>query len=303
MKIKGSIILFIAALVWGLSFVVQSVGGKEIGAITFNAARMLLGALVLRITMFITDRVGISAAPVKKADKLKQLKVGILCGLFLFVATNLQQIALNMGSSAGKAGFLSAVYIIIVPFLGLLYKKRYYWNTWAAVGIGVIGLYFLCIEGEFRIETPDILLLISALGFALQIVMIDRYGGDVDSLRLSGMQFLLTGVLSTILAVIIEVIPYEGGFGIWLNDFFSGKLWISLLYMGVMSCGVGYSFQIFGQKYLSPTVASLIMSLEAVFSVIFGWLILGETLVMKETVGCALLLAAVILAQLNFKKR
>ncbi len=301
-QLKSSGILVLASLIWGISFAFQSMGGKALGAYTFNSARLLLGALMLFIITRFSDNWGISKRPVTREEKKLQFTTGLLCGIFLCIATNLQQVALNLGSAAGKAGFLTATYILMVPLICLFFKQMCGWNVWVAVAIALVGLYFLCMQGAFSFSTPDILLLLCALGFSLQILVIDRRGQKVDSLRLSGMQFLVAGVITLFPAVFLEIIPYEGGFSAWAGLWTSGSMWISLLYMGIMSCGVAYTLQIFGQKGLQPAIASVLMSLEAVFSVLFGWIILGEKLSGRELFGCLLIFVAVILAQLRFNK-
>lgn len=302
-QVKGSILLFVAALIWGVSLVAQSVGGIILGAYTFNAFRLLIGALFLHFAMKLTDRIGMSEIPQEKPDKKRQFIVGVVCGIFLVIATNLQQVALNMGVSSGKAGFLTALYILIVPIIGLFFKKKCGWNIWVGVGLAIIGSFFLCFNGDFEFRIADLLLIICALGFSCQIVVIDQFGPKVDSLRLSGMQFLFAGVVTFFIALFKEIIPYPGGFGAWLLVLANGKLWISLLYMGVFSCGIAYTLQILGQKDVDSTVAALIMSLESVFSALAGWFILKEGLSTFEFLGCALIFAAVILAQISFKSK
>jgi len=295
-----SLLLFIAAIVWGISFVTQSIGGQLLGAYSFNSARMLLGSLIILIVIrTFGDRTGLSTIP-ERGQVRKQIIVGVICGIFLTIGTNLQQVALNMGTTTGKAGFITAFYIILVPVFSLFFRQKAGWNIWIAVLLALAGLFFLCVNGEIAFGTPDLLLLGCAAGFACQIITVDRYGKELDGLRLAGMEFLVCGILSLIMAVIWEIIPYEGGFGAWLSLFASGRMWISLLYMGIFSCGVGYSFQILGQQNLDPSVASIIMSLEAVFSALAGWAFLGQMLSVRELLGCALMFAAVVLAQINF---
>lgn len=293
----------LASLIWGVSFVTQSVGGKALGAFTFNSARLLIGALMLFIVTRFSDRFGLSRRPVTKEEKVLQFTTGLFCGIFLCIATNLQQVALNLGASVGKAGFITAMYILMVPLIGLFFRQKCTWNVWVAVAIAIAGLYFLCVKGEVRFSTPDILLVLCALGFSLQIIVIDRRGARVDSLRLSGMQFLTAGVITMIPAVIFEIVPYKGGLPAWGELWTSGSMWINLLYMGIMSCGVAYTLQIIGQKGLEPAIASVIMSLEAVFSALSGWIILHERLSGRELLGCLLIFIAVILAQLSFKAK
>lgn len=302
-KLKGTVSLLLATLFWGISFAVQSVGGKQLGAFTFNGLRLLVGALVIFFLTRVTDRFGISRKPETTEEKKKQFTTGLLCGIFLCIATNLQQVALNLGASAGKAGFLTAMYILMVPLIGLLFRQWCGWNVWVSIAVAICGLYFLCVKGPLVLSSPDILLLLCALGFSIQIMIIDRRGMDVDSLRLSGMQFLVAGVISMIPAVIYEIAPYAGGFSGWLSLFRSGSLWFNLLYMGIFSCGVSYTLQIIGQKDLPPSLAALIMGLESVFAALSGWVFLKESLSARELVGCILIFSAVIFAQIRFRKK
>lgn len=301
-KVRGPILLFIAALIWGASFAMQSIGGKMLGPFTFSAVRLLLAALFLRVAMWITDRVGLSEIPLKKADKKRQFIVGIICGAFIAIALNLQQVALYMGVSSGKAGFLSALYILIVPIIGLFFKKKCGWNVWVGIIIALVGLYFLCVTEGFTFQLGDILLIIDAIALSFQIVTIDLYGNKVDGLRLSGMEFLFAGFITLIIALFKEIIPYPGGFVPFIQQFASLQVWGVLLFMGIAAGGIAYTLQILGQKETEPTIAALIMSIEAVFSVFAGWILLHEELSIKELIGCLLLFAAIVLAQLKFNK-
>ena len=302
-SVSSVLLLFLAAFIWGLSFVAQSDGGLTLGAFSFNGARLLFTALILRILITITDKMGISSAPVNKADKKRQLFSGLVCGLFIFIATNFQQIGMNLGAGTGKAGFITSMYILMVPIIGMFFRQKIKWNVWVAVGIALVGLYFLCVNGKIEFVPADICLMLGALGFAGQIVTIDRYGHRVDALRLSGMQFLLGDFLTSIIAVIYEILPFPGGISAWAAPLFHGRIWMELLYMAVLSGGVAYSLQIVCQKRLDPTVASLIMSFEAVFSALAGWLILHQSLSNREIIGCLIMFAAVIIAQINFSKK
>lgn len=303
-KIVNSMLLVFAAVIWGISFVVQSIGGKKLGSYAFNAIRMLVGALVLFIAVKFSDKMNISRKPQTKNQKKRLYLTGLACGVFLCIATNMQQVALTLGASAGRAGFLTAIYILMVPIIGLIvFRERCGWNVWIACFVALAGLYLLSISGKFAISTPDLLLLGCALAFSIQILIIGKFGISLDSLRLSGIQFLVCGILSLIPAAIFEIIPYEGGFTAWLGIFTSGSAWLSILYMGIFSCGVGYTLQVIGQKSLSPTVASLIMSLESVFSAISGWIFLHERMSAKEIFGCVLIFIAICLAQITFKRK
>lgn len=302
-SVSSVLLLFLAAFIWGISFVAQSDGGLLFGAFSFNGGRLLLTALALRIVITITDRIGFSSAPVSQNDKKRQLFAGLICGLFLFIATNFQQIGLNLGASAGKAGFITSTYILMVPIIGIFFRQKIRWNVWVAVVIALGGLYFLCVNGKIDFAPADVCLILGALGFAGQIVTIDRYGNRVDALRLSGMQFLFGGSLTAVLAVIFEVIPFPGGIRAWAAPLLYGRLWLEFLYMAILSGVIAYSLQIICQKKLNPTLASLIMSFESVFSALAGWAILHQRLSIREIIGCVIMFIAVIMAQISFKKR
>ena len=304
-KIANSAMLAGASVIWGIAFVVQTVGGKEVdSAYAFNAARMLIGAIFVYLATFLTDKMGLSGAPETKTDRKRLWKTGISCGVFLCIATNLQQIALTNGDSAGRAGFLTAFYILFVPVISALFlKQRCGLNVWAACVIALIGLYFLSVSGKFEILYTDVLLLGCALAFAIQIIIVGKYGMTLDSLRLSAIEFLVCGLLSIIPALFFEMLPYEGGPLAWLKMFNNAKIWLCLLYLGILSCGVGYTLQVIGQKRLDATLASIIMSLESVFSALAGWVFLKESMSFKEISGCVLIFAGICLAQINFKKK
>jgi len=280
-KLVSSLMLIVAALIWGTAFVAQRKGMEYAGPLAFNGVRTLIGSLVLL-------PVALIFRPAKAANLRKTLLAGLLCGLCLFMATNLQQIGLT-STEAGKAGFITTFYIILVPVLGLFLRKKTGAVTWLAVLIALCGLYFLCMKsGEVRIAPGDLLVLGCAFFFAVQILVIDRFVQEVDGVLLCCIQFAVDGLLSLIAALILE----KPDFGMLF------KGWVPLLYTGVLSCGVAYTLQILGQKNLHPTVASLLMSLESAFAVLGGWLILHERLTRRELLGCALMLAAVLLVHL-----
>ena len=303
-EIKSALILFITAVVWGCAFVAQSVGGELVGPYTFNFIRYLIGGLVLIPVIIFRDKKSISHKPVTKKEKKDLLTAGLICGIILCVATNLQQVSFTLGSTAGNAGFLTACYIIIVPIIGIFFHKKVGLNIVISVIIAVVGLYLLCIDGPLKFSAADTCLLLCALAFSFHIITIDNFGNRVDGVRLSSMQFFIAGLLSFIPMIIWDMhmdITLSFGIGRFFMDYHS---LIPILYGGIMSCGVAYTCQIIGQKGLNPSVASLIMSLESVFSVLAGLVILGELLTLKETIGCLLLFAAVVLAQINiFKKK
>ncbi len=285
-KFVSSLLLVLAALIWGTAFVAQRLGMTYAGPLAFNGVRCLIGALVL-VPVFLVFR------PAAPTDGKKTLLAGVLCGLALFAATNLQQIGL-VTTDAGKTGFITTFYIILVPVLGLFLGKKTGAVTWLAVAVALGGLYFLCMKpGEMRIAPGDLLVLGCAFFFAVQILVIDNFVQKVDGVKLCSIQFAVDGVLSLIAAMIFEKPDFR--------TVFLG--WGPLLYCGVLSCGVAYTCQILGQKNLHPTVASLLMSLESAFAVLGGWLILHEKLTRRELLGCSLMLAAVLLVQLAPAKK
>lgn len=292
-KMKSELLLFLTALVWGAAFVAQSVGGDAIGCLTFNGGRFLIGGLVLIPVILIMDQqkkkeMGKECFSKWKKEHRDWIPGGISCGLMLCIASNIQQVGISM-TTVGKAGFITAMYILIVPILGIFMKKKAGWKMWTGVLLAMAGLYLLCMTSEsFSLSRGDFLILISSFFFAIHIMIIDHYSPKCDGVRMSCVQFLVCGVFSAIMAFIFET-PTVGGIM---------QGWLPLLYAGVLSCGLGYTLQIIGQKHTDPTVASLILSLESVFSVIAGWLILRETLSGREFFGCALMLAAIMLAQM-----
>ena len=306
---KNPVMLFLTATIWGVAFVAQSVGMEYIGPFTFNFARCLLGGVVLipciafldkirgredrAIESEISDRksTGIGAFLSGGGDGRTLLKGGICCGIALFVAGNLQQFGIQY-TTVGKAGFITALYIVLVPLVGIFVGKAAGLRVWVSVALAVAGLYLLCITGGFSIGKGDFLVLLCALAFTIHILVIDYFSPKTDGVRMSCIQFFVCGILSGIGMLLTE------------NPQISAILqaWMPVLYAGVMSCGVAYTLQIVGQKGMDPTVASLIMSLESVVSVLAGWVLLGQKLSVRELAGCALMFTAIVLAQLPGKK-
>lgn len=289
-KLRGSLALAVATIIWGSAFIAQSVGMEHIGPVTFQAARCALGAVFLLPVIFIFDQ--------NKKDYFKNWanpklwKTGILCGMALFVAADLQQIGL-VYTTAGKAGFITAMYIVLVPVLGLFFRKRPPATIWFSVILAIAGLYLLSCAGASEINKGDILMLGGALGFAVQITLIDRLAGNLDGLRLNCIQALVCSLLSALVMAFTETPS--------LPAIISCALPIG--YAGILSMGVAYSLQIVGQKHLDPTPASLIMSLESVFAALCGWMFLNEKMSLVEICGCGLVFVAVILSQLPDKKK
>lgn len=301
LQLRNSLLLVLAALIWGVAFVAQSAGGEYIGPYTFNSVRMIIGSVVLFPVIMVLDRVKPSPRKPRTREEYKRLlKGGVFCGCALFVASNLQQMGIYLGVSAGKAGFLTACYILLVPILGLFLHKRCGLNIWIGVVFTLIGLYLLCMNGSLSVEFRDGLILLCALMFAVQILLVDHFSPLVDGVRLASIQFLTCGLIGVVPMVCFEMKPWAGNFMNWLSGFETMDAWIPLLYAAVLSSGVAYTLQIVGQVGLNPTVASLLMSLESVFSVLAGWLILHETMSAKELLGCCLIFLAVVIAQIDF---
>ena len=298
-QIRNSCLLVLTAIIWGVAFVAQSEGGSAVGSFSFNGIRSFIGAIVLLPVILLLDKMGLtSRRPKSKAEWKLLIKGGILCGLALFAASSLQQVGITMGTEAGKAGFLTACYILIVPLFGLFLKKKCGWNIWVGVVLTLGGLYLLCLKGGFSLRLSDLLIILCAVCFAIQILLVDHYSPLVDGVRLSMMQFLVTGILSIIPMIFTEMGLSKASIQAWAGAFTSVSAWIPILYAGVLSCGVAYTLQIVGQDGLNPTIASLLMSLESVFSVLAGALILKQYLNGQEILGCVLIFAAIALAQI-----
>ena len=291
--VRNSLLLLLTATIWGVAFVAQSVSMDYIGGFTFNAVRNLIGALALLPVIKVLDKTRSEAEKKceSSASGRKTLLIGgICCGIMLCLASNFQQFGIKY-TTVGKAGFITACYIIIVPIIGIFLKKKCSPFIWTAVVMALIGLYLLCITDGFSIGLGDVLVLVCAFLFSLHILVIDYFSPKADGVKLSCIQFLVCGILSMIPALVLE------------HPQISSILtaWLPILYAGIMSCGVAYTLQIVGQKNVNPTVASLILSLESCISVLAGWVILGQKLSAKELLGCVIMFAAIILAQLPEK--
>lgn len=288
---RSSLLLFLTAVIWGVAFVAQSAGMDYVGPFTFNAVRSLIGGVVLIPCIFLLNR-GRQTAPEQTPQERKTLLTGGLwCGFFLAVASSFQQFGIQY-TSVGKAGFITALYILLVPLLGRLLGKRIGWRVWTAVGIAVIGMYLLCVTEGFSIAFGDLLVMVCALLFAVHILVVDHFSPRVDGVKLSCIQFFTCGALCA-----AGMLLFEHPSPSQILD-----AWMPILYAGVMSCGVAYTFQILGQRDTDPTIASLILSLESVVSVLAGWLLLHQALSPRELAGCALVFCAIILAQLPERK-
>ena len=286
-RMRGNLLLLLTAFIWGVAFVAQKEGGAVVGSLTFNGVRSLLGGGLLLVLLPLLDRVGLSRRP-QTAEERKSLWLGgVLCGLALFTATNLQQLGLAT-TTAGKGGFITALYIVLVPVFGLFIGRRTTLYTWLGVALAVAGLYLLCMQGESGIGGGDLLVMACAPVFAVQILLVDRFAPRTDCIRLSCIQFFTVGALNLPLMFLFET-PSLGAMA---------DNWISLLYAGVLSSGVAYTLQIVAQKDAHPTTASVLMSFESVFAVLAGVVLLEDRMTAWEWIGCAVMFAAVILAQL-----
>lgn len=309
-RMKSNLMLVVTALIWGSAFVAQSVGMDYLGPFTFNSVRCFLGGFILLPVIWIFDRQKAAAKSNTDADDADSadgssqsasqevqnhprtlLIGGICCGIALAVASSLQQLGI-VYTTAGKAGFITALYILIVPVMGLLLKKKVGIKTWIGVVLAVGGMYFLCITDGFSISGGDFLVFLCAIVFAVHIMVIDHFSPRVDGVKMSCIQFFVCGILCA-----IPMFLFERPDPVQIL-----AAWMPLCYAGFLSCGVAYTLQIVAQKNTNPTVASLLMSLESVFAVLTGWIILGERLTPREFAGCALMFAAIILAQLPEKK-
>ncbi len=293
-QIKSSLLLLLASVVWGAAFVAQSVASNNVGTFTFNGIRFIIGGICL-LPLLKGHRLSPGQIPAKK------LLGGIICGTALFLASTFQQAGIALGAAAGEAGFLTAFYIVLVPILGIFIGRKCSFLVWPAVCIALVGLYLLCIPSAgmgISLSPADLALLLCALLFSVQILCIDHYAPLMSPVALACVQFIVSGTLSLIAAFIFEFIPDPAS---WLIALGSKEAWIAILYTGIFSCAIGYTLQAIGQCSLNPALASLIMSLESVFSTLLGWLILHQTMTGREAFGCALIFAAVILAQVPHK--
>ncbi len=291
----GSLALLIAALLWGSTFVAQSVASEAIEPFTFLASRSLLGFVFLIPVSIVKDIITNRSAGGHRPPKsnVKTLIIGgVFCGAALTVASGLQQFGITADNS-GKAGFITAMYILLVPVLGLFFKKRVTPVIWCCVGMGVVGLYLLCMTDGLKLALSDVFLMVCAVVFSVHIFIIDYFSPKVDGVKLSCIQFFTTFVLSGILALIFEDTS--------IKEILAA--WFPIAYAGILSSGIAYTLQIVGQKHTPPTVASLLMSLESVFAVLTSMVVLSQFPTVRELVGSLIMFAAIIISQLPEKHR
>ena len=289
---RGNLLLILTAFIWGVAFVAQKEGGTAVGDLTFNGVRFLLGGGLLAVLLPLLDKMGLTRRPDTPESKKAMWLGGVLCGIALWAASNLQQLGLRT-TSAGKGGFITALYIVLVPIFGLVIRRRTNLFTWLGVVLAVAGLYLLCMQGESGIDGGDLLVMGCAPIFAVQILLVDTFVPHTDGVRLSCIQFFTVGILNVPLMFIFEQPS--------LSAMVEG--WLPILYAGLLSSGVAYTLQVVAQKHTHPTTASVLMSLESVFAVLAGWVLMQERLSAWEMSGCVVMFAAVILAQLPTPKK
>lgn len=289
-SLKSSLLLFLAAFIWGVAFVAQSVGMDYMGPLTFNGARFLMGSLVL-LPFVLLRRKQNKKAGRAPASLKTTITGGVCCGLALCSAALFQQYGI-MYTTVGKAGFITTLYIILVPFFGIFLKKRIPGKVWIGAVIAAAGMYLLCMSERLALSRGDTLVFICAILFSVHILVIDHFSPMADGVELSCIQFLTAGIIGSMGAILFEQPT--------LQCLIDGM--IPLAYAGILSSGVAYTLQVIGQKDMDPTVASLILSMESVFSALAGWVILHQKLSGRELFGCALVFTAVILVQLPEKK-
>lgn len=301
MKFKNGLMLFLAALIWGTAFVAQSVAMDYIEPFTFNAVRSVVACVVLLPCIAVIDKINAknSAEKTNESNRTDGKKVnktlvigGVMCGVVLFAAGMLQQFGIKY-TTVGKAGFITALYIVFVPILKLFLKQRVKLFIWISVALAVVGFYFLSINESFSIGKGDLLVLLSAVVFAVHMLIIDRFSPMVDGVRMSWIQFAVIAVLSAICMFIFETPDIH----------MILKAWGTILLAGAFSSGIAYTLQILGQRGSDPTVASMICSLESVISVLAGWVLLGQKLSPREIIGCVVVGVAIVIAQLPEKEK
>ncbi len=289
-RIKGSLILMLTAIVWGSGFVAQSAGREFIGANTFNGIRMLIGSFVLLPIVFYNIKV---KKTVTKENRKTLIISGIICGVILCAASTIQTIGIGYTTS-GKSGFITALYLIFVPIIGVLMGRKLSIQTILCALLALVGMYMLCMtEGFDSINFGDAITIISAILFAIHITVIDKVAGDIDAIAFSSIQFFVAGVINIVIMFMFEDPSMD----------VIKQCTIPILYSGLFACGIGYTLQPIGQKYAEPTTASIIMSLESVFALLFGVMILGDRPSVIEVIGSAIMLTAIILIQIPIKRR
>ena len=300
-KLKSDIMLLITAIIWGSAFVAQK-AGTVLEPFTYNGIRMLIGGLVLIPVIFLFKKINkedpdsVPKTELEKQAEKKTLMIGGLsCGVVLCIASSLQQFGMFFDTDAGKTGFITSLYIVIVPILGLFLHKKVKPVIWFCVALGAVGFYLLCMAGKggsFTLTTGYMFVLLCAFAFSCHILVVDYFAPKCDGIKLSCIQFLTAGIIGIVCMLIFES-PV-------IADILD--CWLPILYCGVFSSGIAYTLQVLGQEHAEPSVASLILSLESVFAVLFGVLLIGESLTLYEGIGCVVIFIAVIISQLPSKE-
>lgn len=293
-KIVSPLLLILISALWGGSFVAQTKGGNIVGPFSFGFLRFLVAGVAILPFVNLIDKNNTSADKNIKRNKKDLILGGLLCGLFLAGTSAFQQLGLSMGTSSGKAGFLTSCNVIFVPLIGLMFKQKVKTNAWIGVGITVLGLYFLCINGEFGVMLSDVLVLICSVMNAARIIAVDRYMNRADTAKLACVQFFSASAILGVLSVIFEMESPAS----WWQTVNQSTVWLSLLYAGVLAGAFAFTIQIVAQKNVNATVSSILMSSESVFSVIAGCMIMHEILSIRELFGCVAIFVAIVIAQL-----
>lgn len=293
-RLRANLLLLLTAMIWGVAFVAQSVSMDYIGPFTFLCSRSLLGGVVLLPVIAVMGKGEKQSAEQKPGNRKLLLIGGICCGVMLFIGSAFQQIGIQY-TTAGKAGFITAMYMVLVPICGLFFGKRPSGKTWGAVVVALAGMYLLCLYGSGieSLSRGDLLEMLCALGFTAHILVIAYFSPKADGVKMSCIQFFTCGILAGIFMLILETPGWDS----------LRAAALPIAYAGILSSGVGYTLQIVAQKDTQPTVASLLMSLESVFSLIFGWILLKESMSGVELLGCGLMFAAIVWVQLPGKKK
>ena len=291
-QLIGTLFLLSAAILWGFSFVFQNEGVDIIDPYAFNGIRSLVGAIALLPVIFILTILAKKNGTYKKptkADTKQLLIAGFWCGLALCLAGTLQTLGIKQG--AGESGFITTIYIVFVPILSVFLHQKIERRVWLSVMMCFVGLYLLC--GSFALNVNQIYLLLCAFFFAIHILVVDHYAPKVDGVKLSALQFLVVGIIDCFIMLFVDIPT--------LSEV-AECFWPNIFYMGVVSCSIAYTFQIIGQKHITPSLGSLLMSLESVFAVIGGWLLQGDALSKYQIIGCAIIFVAIIIVQLPSKR-
>ena len=289
-----TLMLLVASFFWGTTFVAQSLGAEYVGAGTYLALRTYIGIIFLLPFVLYRDKKDIKDSglgPQELQDKRSRekqafIKGGMLAGLFIFLASFAQQYGIAY-TSVAKAGFLTTLYVVFVPVISLLFGRRFDNKIWISIALSVIGMYLLCMNGSFYLEIGDALMILSALGFSVQILAVSRYSKRIDPVKLTLAQFIVEAMLATIVMLVLERPD--------LSSIHSALP--AILYAGIFSSGIAYTLQSLGQKNLNPAIASIAMCLESVFGTLSGWIVLGQKLSLREATGCILMFVAIVLTQ------